>query len=436
MKLVLLSYFDIGYSFGFTDSVFELKRTGNDTVYSGEDIETGLINPLGKAISFDLDKDLGLLQSWSEFALHALESETDSTDYGIISTNQLDRLKKLISTPPFETARVHVFPLGIALLQLELKDQIPSDLVKGFSHFMEFGAYTKFGVQLLHAVSQKMMHFEDNEFKKLTKRNVLNRVFPSFDLMIKCKNEHDVEICKSVFSNGNSNSFKPLSFEYHGILHFTYAVQLLQVKNTEKDLFPEEQLNRMIDNIMISHLFLGHCQIFNKFFQSKIHDQLDLQLIKNSGKAKNSGTEFSTNDFNILKNLAQLLVSKTQYYLVAEAEEDQNYFKEWEQCAQIKMIQEQIIQQSQKMYDFQIDTKEEEEKTRNTAETKRSNRLNNFIYFLTSLTLISVITDSINFFKKDDGFDAPIWKFITLTFLILTIGLFWLLNNRKGSGNC
>lgn len=435
MKLVLLSYFDIGYSFGFTDSVFEYKRIDSDKLYSGEDIETGLINPLGKAVSFDLNKDLGLLQSWSEFALNALEVETDIVDYGIISTEQLDRLKKLISTPPIETANVYVFPMGIGLLYVELKDQIPHDLIKGFDHFMEFGAYAKFGFKLLNALSKKMMHFEDNEFKKLTKRNIEDRVFPSFDLMIKCKNENEVEICKSVFSNGNINFFKPLTFEYHGILHFNYAVQLLQVKKNTEGLFIEEQLNRMIDNIMISHLFLGHCQIFNKFFQSKIHDQLDLQLMKNSGKANKGVKEFSTDDFNILKNLAQLLVSKTQYYLVAEAEEDQIYYKEWELCAQIKMIQEQIIQQSQKMYDFQIDMKEEEEKVRNIAETKRSNRLNNFIYFLTSLTLISVITDSINFFKKDDGFDVPIWKFIILTFLILTIGIFWLVNNRKGSGN-
>ncbi len=435
MKLVLLSYFDIGYSFGFTDRVFERNSIDNDKLFSGKDAETGLINPLGKAVSFDLNSDLGLLQSWSKFALNALEIETDLADYGIMSTEQLDRLKNLISKPPIETANVYIYSMGVGLLHVELKDQIPYDLIKGFDHFMEFGAYVEFGVQLLNVVSQKMVHFEDVEFKKLTKRNIEDRVFPSFDLMIKCKNEKDVEICKSIFSNGNNNLFKPLAFEYHGILHFNYAVQLLQVKKCSKDLFIEEQLNRMMDNIMISHLFLGHCQIFNKFFQTKIHDQLDLQLMKNSGRTDKERKEFSTDDFNILKNLAQLLVSKTQYYLVAEAEEDQIYFKEWELCAQIKLIQEQIIQQSQKMYDFQIDMKEEEEKVRNIAETKRSNRLNNFIYFLTSLTLISVITDSINFFKKDDGFDTPIWKFVILTFLISSIGLFWLLNNRKGSSN-
>lgn len=439
MKLTLLSYFDIGYSFGFTDSVFEHKIIDSKKLYSGNDTEEGLINPLGNAVSFDIDSDLNLLDSWSKFALNAIEIETNKLEFGITSIEQLERLKKLISNPEIESAKACVYSMGIGLLLVEFKDQIPEDLIKGFSHFMEFGAYGEFGLLFLNVLSQKMIHFEDHEFKKLTKRGLKDKmdgVFPSFNKIVKCKDKTEVEICKSIFSNGNNNFFKPLEFEYHGILHFNYAIQILESKKHTDGLFIEEQLNRMIDIILISHLFLGHCQFFNKFFQTKIHDQLDLQLMKNSGKADKLLQEFSNNDFNILKNLAQLLVSKTQYYLVAEAEEDQNYFKVWELSAQIKLIQEQIIQQSQKMYDFQIDMKYEEEKARNIAEIKRANKLNNFIYFLTSLTLVSVITDSVNFFKKDEGFDAPFWKFGILIFLIFSLGFFWMLNNRKGSGNC
>jgi hypothetical protein len=436
MKLILLSYFDLGYSFGFTDSVFVRKGVDDRELFKGKDGETGLVNPLGKAVPFDLDTDLNLLQPWLKFALNAIETEADKAGFGITSTEQLVRLQKLISEPPVESANVYVYPMGIGLLYVEFNDEIPHDLISGFSHFMEFGAYDDFGAQFLKAVSKKMLRYEDKDFKKLTKRDEIIRVFPSFNRMIKCKNEKEIEICKSIYSSGNSNYFKPLEFEYHGVLHFNYAIQLLKAKKSNDDSFHEDQLNRMIDNIMISHLFLGHCQFFNIFFQSKILAQLDLKLMKNSGKVEREDESFSTNDFNILKNLAQLLVSKTQYYLVAEAEEDQNYFKAWESRAQVKLIQEQIIQQSQKMYDFQMDTKQEEEKASNIVKAKRANRLNTFIYFLTSLTLISVITDSINFFKKDDGFDPSTWKVITVTFLLLLIGFFWLLNNWKRSSNC
>ena len=177
MKLVLLSYFDIGYSFGFTDSVFERKSVDNDKLYPGKDIETGLINPLGKAVSFDLDTDLGLLQPWLKFALHALEIETDLADYGIMSGEQSDRLKNIISKPPVEKADVYIFPMGVGLLHVELKDQIPPDLIKGFYHFMEFGAYAEFGVQLLHVVSQKMVHFEHKAYTTSHKNESPQRLF-------------------------------------------------------------------------------------------------------------------------------------------------------------------------------------------------------------------------------------------------------------------
>jgi hypothetical protein len=396
MKLVISSYFDLGYSLGFTDDVFDQKRNLKKSK------ELGITNPLGNFLLIDLANDEELLNLWKVKTHEELGKEQSLQDYGLNSFEHREELTALLNDPPLSKVEVYLCSLGIGIFYIEvLNDAIPVHLIRAFYHFMEWGAYDpEFGQELNKRVSKEVEGIATPEFKKLTTRGNDNRqnedkaekegIFPSFNLTIPCFKKEEAEITKSRFPT--KTTFTELKFDYHGSLHFNWAVQILEPRENENASIDdiEKEFSRLIENIIICESFLAICQFMHQFFNAKIAEQLNTY-------SKEEITFNNMEETLALKHLGLYIANICQYRLVAEAEEDQTFFEEWEKYAKIKPMQELINQQCQKMYEFQNDIKIRLDEKKEKEEKEKEKKIKRILFSLTVLTFISVVKDFYDF---------------------------------------
>jgi uncharacterized membrane protein YidH (DUF202 family) len=121
---------------------------------------------------------------------------------------------------------------------------------------------------------------------------------------------------------------------------------------------------------------------------TEIHEQVGGYVAK-----KMAGR--SPQELNRLRTLALAVVNLTDFDRVVPTDEDQTYFRKFNEKAEMERKHQAIQDATEVLYNVQVAETQGEE-------SKRQRMLNVIVLLLTSLTLISVTSDAYNFIRAED----------------------------------
>lgn len=437
MRLSLQSYFDLGFSLGLGDGVFCAASDGRVPDIA----KVGISNPFGQGLVVDLcENDSIILQRWKEMALEKVVHPDTETGYArkpgisdeedeLHKTKFLEQLATSIVEHAFDRCTLTIYAVGLVFLRLDHAPGIPPEFLQGFHKCYEFAAYTVEISQALHELAvttaQAKLGPSPNPLVELSKRpepEIVtdengyqeSKLFLSFSCIALCVDVNDnVAQVKTACRAMEGGDFKELVFDYHGKMHFGWAVCILEPRTRDQ---PSElafsEIHRMLECIQIAHVFLGLCQAFENLFLQETRTQVD-------GYVKGTRGRTST-ELNRLRTLALAVVTLTQYAGVAEAIEDQRYFACWEESAKLKDRHTKIQQQCELLYNVQAAETQVEAAEIQAEEAKRERLLNRIVLILTAGTLISVLVDSYQFIDYKQGWFA-VWINRALALIIVML---------------
>jgi hypothetical protein len=299
-----------------------------------------------------------------------------------------------------------IYALGTVFVRLDLASGVPARFMEGVHRCYEYAAYLVDVAKPLHEtamrVAEKAAGGRGRGLGELSERRPMEiqtdargyqeaTLFTAFTTIGLCVDEtDDLDAVRKQFQQIEGKDLRTLIFEYHGKLHFGWAACVLEPRT--RGLKPEDSLAemaRMTECIQIAHVFLGTCQAFETLFLRETVQQGDSYV-----KGKPKGRKWK--ELNRLRTLALAVVGLTSYGPITMADEDQAYFRCWEQHARIESRQRRIQEQCELLYNVQAAE----------ADAEVANRewfLNRVILLLTVLTFITVITESYGFVHYEGG---------------------------------
>jgi len=413
MRLSLQGYFDLGASFGLGDTSQVANLVIND--------------PCGGAELLDL-KGTEIEQLWRRGArnkvndpeLHFGFQRTSSTLEE--SEEEFVRFKReladCIEKQRSELFYLSIHPVGTVFVRLDLASGVPAKFVQGILQCYEWAAYepemseclwreARKAVERTHALDEdhlwkisarrpvSMKTDEEKEGKRL--KADWFTLLPSFMCIALCVDQDDdAEAIKRTLRDYKKIA-EPIEFEYLGKLHFGWYSSLLEpsklpapAKTPEQAL---ERMGRMVECIRIAIVFLGTCEALRNLFSN--HGLLQMggsvPMVRTDGSDDKPLEALNWRNLNHLRSLATAVTGRLNYYFVSAADEDQQFFKLWEQYAQIESRKRWILEQCELLYSVEVANAEE-------ARKKREMKLNTTIFAFTALTVVSVVADAHHFF--------------------------------------
>jgi uncharacterized membrane protein HdeD (DUF308 family) len=418
MHLALIAYFDLGKSFGLGDSVFPESQLAPE-------VDIGLVgirNPLGRGLLRDLCvTGAAEVRQWREFAADQVkrpEMETGwSPTLGLSKDAHNEQLTNYIRNHPIESCELTIFAIGTVFVRLEFESGLPLGCLEGVSRCFEFAAYTpEIGRALYNAAQERVTDALGNKptgLEALSERQIPTSVddtryvelplITSFTDVILCTDSgDDAEIGRALETLGMRANLitdtssdphdleetnQPIRFEYHGWLHYSWPACLLQPNGWEDSGYPaHQQIARMFECIKIAHVFLGTLEAFERLFLDEIRDQVD-------GYVRGTIGGRDPSELNRLRTLALAVVNLTNFNLVTPTDEDQAYFRHFDQDAHINRRQDLITEACETVYNVQTAEIQEES-------SERQNLLSAILFVLASLTVVSVSADAYNFVRE------------------------------------
>jgi hypothetical protein len=433
MQVALLSYFDIGVSYGLSDSVFRSAAR--------EDPRLGIVG-LTPAIGHGVVADIrethpAILSAWRTEAIQQADRSVMELDPTDPRDQFYVELKELLRTHPITYCRLTIFAIGTVFVDLRFGSGVPSHLLRGLTKCFEFAGYRPLIAKQLHraAVERVGETLEEpttmaSPLTALTARRLpdISRteedghdyeeriLLPSFTSVLLATDPGDERLVEDLLKRLDPlETHTTIDFEYHGRLHCGWATDavvaraLVRPDNMGSDL-PEDQVLRMLACIQIGHVFLGVCEAFEQLFMGEVDEQVDGYL-----RAHEAGR--SADALNRLRNLALAMVSLTDFDLVTEADEDRRFFDEFRKVSRIDGKRQFIERAADMVYNVS------EVETQHSSE-RRQNALNGILLLLTTITLLSVSADAYNFVSGSGSLIAhrP-ERFRTLIEVILSLGL-------------
>jgi hypothetical protein len=418
MQLAMISYFDVGESYGLGDGVFDKKRLS-----PGYDIgDVGIANPLGRGVLVDLQRGHpGLVQDWRAAAVEQIARREMETgfDPGLgLSRAEFDkRLEAVISEHPLTRCDLTIYAVGITLVCLAFGSNVPVEFMRGLGRCFEYAAYTPRIARPLFELARSearaaVTELARNGLVALTRREEPRETTDAtgytesslltgtgFTSVVLGVDVGDQEQVSRVMRLMDMDEQAPtVDFEFHGTLRFGWATCLLQARNLDRwrgvagdmDETPQQAIGRMQACIEIAHTFLGTCEAFHQLFRAEMDAQ-----IRRFASAEASGR--TPQALNRLRTLALAVVSVTNFDLVTPTQEDRTYFRLFDEEAKIGQRQQFIQEACQILYNVQ-------EAEVQGEQAKRDRILGYILGGLTSLTVISVSVDAYNFIREDQPF--------------------------------
>jgi len=446
MRLSLQSYFDLGFSLGLGDAVFREAARVPDIA------KVGISNPFGQGLPVNLCADhQPLIELWKQKAIEKVFHPDMENGYvrlpGIsdeesISHKErfLEELSSSIKNHRVDKCTLTIYAVGLVFLRLDHAPGIPARFLQGFHKCYEFAGYNVEVSQALHEIALAAVtgavDRSANRLAELSRRpepEIItddtgyqeSKLFLSFSCIGLCVDPGDnVSATLQALHDVEGGELKELTFDYHGKLHFGWAVCVLEPRTSGAAASESlQEIDRMLECVQVAHVFLGACQAFENLFLQETRKQVDGYV---KGKRGRSSTEL-----NRLRTLALAVVTLTQYAGVAEAAEDQHYFACWEENAKIKERHEKIQQQCELLYNVQAAETQ-------TEEARRERTLNRVVLVLTAGTLISVLVDSYEFIDYKEGWLGiwvhRAWLLTAVVILVVTALLLLLrvISSRRG----
>jgi hypothetical protein len=376
MRLAMVTFFDIGLSYGLSDDAFESHSLGPG--YPAGMV--GIVNPLGRGVPVDLlDTAAELIRRWCAIAHDQVERPEFEVAFDQQSGEPRDafvgRLQATIDSRPLTRCDITLFAVGIALLRLDFRPDVPVELVRGVGRSFEYAAYTPAISDALYDTARKaaeaaMVGGARNGLVDLTVRVPPHRTVDAtgyeestllsgsgFTTLLLAVDVGDIDLlarARRVYQIDQIEADHVVEFEYHGMLFFDWAACALQARNLDTWTGvpqpgvdrPDEAIGRMVACIEIAHTFQGACHAFVDLFRSEMRAQI-------GGYARAEDAGRPSQDLNRLRTLALALVSLTNLELVTPTEEDRRYFALYEEHAKISQDQRFIQEACEILYNVQ-----------------------------------------------------------------------------------
>ena len=451
MEYSLQAYFDIGVSLGLGDDVFVNSET---RINSPDILKIGIRNPLGLGVRYRVNENSPeIIAEWRRYA----RSKVDDPEMELGYDDRLRRestwdagfeafkqeLRNLIEAHPIDICELTIYGIGVVFVRLDFSKGIPLHLLQGVGRCFEYAAYLEpVSMSLLNAAKKTAdKTTEQHRPRKWWRRDVdvgiqglskrpapeiqmdargykESRLFTAFTHVAMCvDNCDDVEEIKRRILPLKKNMKEPnsetLSFEHHGKIHFSWATCVIEPKSLEDpDETPKQQIQRMLLCIQIAHTFQGACDAFERLFLCETIRQADGYI-----KGKRGGRNHV--ELNRLRTLALAVVSLTNFSIVAAAEEDQAYFKAYNENAKVDDMHRLILMQCEILLNVQQAEAEEDE-------AKRDLYLNTVVLTLTGITMLSVIKETYDFVKGEERWLQPLFdreEVFSIVILLLAVTL-------------
>jgi hypothetical protein len=441
----LVSYFDIGESYGLGDEVFP-KHERAPLPDIGM---VGIHFPLGAGLRVDLlDEGADVVALWRAAAIEQLarpEMETGWSEALAIPRPDFDRdLEALVRQHPLTRCEMHVHAVGTVYTDLQFAPGIRLPYIHGVLACFEFAGYTPVVADAVWRAARQRVESvlgpSLTGLVALTARKLpevmvdskgyAERVlFAAFTTVIVCVDEGDeqeIAGLKTALDVGPGDSF---AFEYHGTLHYGggYVLEPKQIsgwndEGGEGDP-PEQQILRMEADVRVAHVFRGTCEAFKQLLVNEIHEQV-------SGYVAGAARGRSPVELNRLRALALAVVNLTDFDQVTSTGEDHAYFRAFSTHAGIERKQRAIQDATDVLYSVQAAEMQNEEARRQTV-------LNWIALVLASLSLISVAAVGYDFIRDNEsligGREARVWVFALLTLVVMLLIVVVILATRSRS---
>jgi hypothetical protein len=409
MHPMLMSYFDLGVSYGLGDSV--LKEDRQIDAHGGL---VGFSPAIGHgAVATVSDSELRI---WREEA--GRQAHRTVMEIGRVgSRGEFDaELEQLVRTQPIERCTLRVYPVGIASLVMSFYPLTDTRFLRGLLACFEYAGYRPPVARAMHCVAVKLVAgvVENvasmaSPLTKLTSRDLPpvdswleedylyeeQLLFPSFTKVLVCTEAADADALKPALT-----ALEPLvedrpivKFEDHGQLHCGWAVCAVVAKRVatpqdpgEDD--PKDQVRRMLGCVELAQVHYGVCDAFERLFLDEIDEQVGGYLRRTTGGR-------SPDDLNRLRNLALAVVSLTAFSRVTETDEDQRYFDWFEGASQIQQKRDFIRDSAEMLYAVS-------EAETQSNRSRREAILSGIVLLLTTATLLSVGADMYDFVREQE----------------------------------
>ena len=412
MRIGLVGYFDMGTSYGLGDDVFPKGEAAPEP-------DIGLVGinfPLGQGLLLDLcARAPELVALWRQEAVRQVarpEMETGWTGDLAVPRAEFDRrIEELAAHHPIERCELRIHAVGTVLAELRFGSGVPLPYLPGLLRCFEYAAYRPHVADELLAASARRVEAalgpeltglvelsqrELPEAKSDARGYTERMLFSGFTHLVACVDDGDEGELAAVTDALNLRSEDVIDFEYHGKLHYGWHASLLEPNEVRgwgrpggEGESPEEQIMRMEACIRVAHVFLGTCEAFTRLFESEIRKQVGGYVAKHAAGR-------SPEELNRLRTLALAVVSVTRFEGVTATEEDQTYFRKFNESADIGGKHEMIQRATEVLYNVQVAETQEKESRRQWV-------LSVIVGLLTSLTLISVTADAYDFIRADES---------------------------------
>jgi hypothetical protein len=163
--------------------------------------------------------------------------------------------------------------------------------------------------------------------------------------------------------------------------------------------------------IQIAHTFQGACDAFEKLFLYETIHQADRYIKGKRGEIRDHV------DLNRLRTLALAVVSLTNFAPVAVAEEDQAYFRAYNENAKLGDMHDLILKRCEILLNVQQAEAEGEI-------ARRELYLNKVVLTLTGFTLLSVLADTYGFVRGEERWFQKVFdraEILTIAILCLLV---------------
>ena len=426
MRIGLVSYFDLGCSYGLTDDTFQEELRNPETAIG----LVGIRNPLGEGTTLGLTSVApDVIALWRREAVAQVrrpEMETGWNDtWNDLSRADFDvRLAELVEKHPISVCDLTVYALGTVYFRFELGPGVDLRFLQGVLACFEYAAYRPAVSRALldqaRAHARRALASSRNEFTRLTSRPTAeiqkdaegyeeSNLFTAFTHLVRCIDGGDEKDLEPLLASLEMAKAPVIDFEYHGLVHYTWSTCVLQPRG-QQPWTSEQDLARIMECVRIAHVFLGTCEAFLRLFHDEINMQVDSYVTQqHAGRGPQ--------ELNRLRTLALAVVSLTNFGRVTQSDEDQDYFRRFAEDAGLAQTHELLTNAVDVLYNVQ-DAEAQD------ARSRREYVLNTVVVLLASLTLISVTADAYNFIGDQEPLIAErLQRALLLTEFILAVTL-------------
>jgi hypothetical protein len=436
--LALISYFDLGESYGLDDNVFDQRRLARR-------YDVGISNPLGRGVLVDLQRDHShLVQEWRAVAVEQISRPEMELGFDpgleLSPAEFAERLGAVISEHPLTRCDLTIYAIGIALICLEFGANVPVEHMRGVGWCFEYAAYTSHISRPLFELGRTearaaVVGLDRNGLVALTRREEPQEItddqgyteyslltgagFTSVVLAVDV-GDHE-QVSRAMRLMDIDEQAPVVAFEFHGELRFGWATCVLVARDLDRwtgvagywGETPVQAIGRMQACIEIAHTFLGTSESFYRLFVTELHAQI-------GGLASAKAFARTPQELNRLRTLALAVMSVTNFDLVTPMQEDRTYFRLFEEEANVSERLQFIQQTCEILYNVQ-EAEIQMEESQERVLARRAHTLNRILAGLTSLTLISVSIDAYNFIREDQPLiqGQPQRVLVLLAFILL-----------------